>query len=301
MEISLFQFKIVAKDELFLPEYKGSTFRGSFGHALKKTVCVTDKLRCDDCLLKDKCAYPYVFETRNTRNSQVPHPFIIEPPMSRKRIFPAGEELFFNLVLIGKAIDYLPYLVYAFKEVGRRGIGKGRGRYWIRQITSGFNGEKVPIFDEKTQILSDGYERVPISSFAPEPASRVKLNFITPTALKVNGELSLQISMEILIRSIVRRLKSLSQYHNDREEAFYQIDWLNVNEVEVKQNNLEWFSWQRYSGRQDKRIKFKGFIGNLILEGQLDKLMPWLRLGELVHIGRGTVYGMGQYGVEIKE
>lgn len=34
-----FQFSIVPDDILVLPSYKGSTFRGAFGHAFKKVVC----------------------------------------------------------------------------------------------------------------------------------------------------------------------------------------------------------------------------------------------------------------------
>ena len=35
-----FQFTLKALDCINLPTYKGSTFRGVFGHAFKKIVCV---------------------------------------------------------------------------------------------------------------------------------------------------------------------------------------------------------------------------------------------------------------------
>jgi len=299
MKIAKFQFEIIAKDELFLPQYKGSTFRGSFGHALKRTVCVTNMLTCADCLLKENCAYFYIFDTENERGERVTHPFIIEPPMTEKRIFPKGENLFFNLVLLGKAIDYLPYLVYAFKRVGTAGIGKGKGKYWIKSVTFGENGKTKLIYEDTTQKLNKDYTPVNYYQIKEETANKIRLHFQTPTALKRNGKLTLDVDAKILVNAIIRRLKSLSHYHNGREDSFFDFDRTCLDEINVTEKNLEWYQWRRYSGRQDKKIRFEGFVGNMTIEGPLTSLTPWLRLGEMVHIGRGTVYGMGKYLIDI--
>ena len=37
--------------------------------------------------------------------------------------------LLIGLVLIGKAMDALPYFVYAFMHLGQIGLGKGRGKF----------------------------------------------------------------------------------------------------------------------------------------------------------------------------
>jgi hypothetical protein len=91
-----FQFVLTAVDCINLPAYKGSTFRGAFGHAFKKIVCVRPVRKsrealnpaetilksepgvgqrsiisdgvnreniCESCLLKGKCVYSYIFET----------------------------------------------------------------------------------------------------------------------------------------------------------------------------------------------------------------------------------------------
>ncbi|HEX8949253.1 MAG TPA: CRISPR-associated protein Cas6, partial [Dissulfurispiraceae bacterium] len=56
-----------------------------------------------------------------------PHPFIIEPPSETKKIYKPGDEVVFGLTLVGRAIDYIPYFIYTFDELGRIGIGKGKG------------------------------------------------------------------------------------------------------------------------------------------------------------------------------
>jgi hypothetical protein len=49
-----FQFSLKAVDCINLPVYKGSTFRGAFGHALKKVVCINRERTCASCLLKER-------------------------------------------------------------------------------------------------------------------------------------------------------------------------------------------------------------------------------------------------------
>jgi hypothetical protein len=46
-----------------------------------------------------------------------------------------GDAVIFNLLLIGRAIDYLPYFIYTFEELGKVGIGKGRGKYSLTYVS----------------------------------------------------------------------------------------------------------------------------------------------------------------------
>jgi len=39
------------ENEAILPYFKGSTFRGVFGIALKRVVCALKQLKCEECLL----------------------------------------------------------------------------------------------------------------------------------------------------------------------------------------------------------------------------------------------------------
>lgn len=134
--VARYEFVIEAIDPLFLPAYKGSTFRGGFGTAFKSVSCSNRAPKCRDCLLRHACPYAYVFETAPpegsealTKFEQVPHPFVLEPPLIERQEFPPGQELSFGLVLIGRGIEFLPYFIVAFQEFGKTGIGRGRGRF----------------------------------------------------------------------------------------------------------------------------------------------------------------------------
>lgn len=54
---------LTATTPMRLPPYKGSAFRGGFGHALKQSVCHTPTTVCDTCRMPEHCPYPYLFET----------------------------------------------------------------------------------------------------------------------------------------------------------------------------------------------------------------------------------------------
>lgn len=141
INVCQFQLHIEPRQLIILPPYKGATLRGGFGNAFKKVVCALKEKDCPDCILKERCVYSYVFETPPPDGAKVmrkyrsvPHPFIIEPPPERKMGYKPGDGLAFGLTLIGKAIDYLPYFIYTFDELGNIGIGKGRGKYTLKSV-----------------------------------------------------------------------------------------------------------------------------------------------------------------------
>ncbi|MFN3717139.1 MAG: hypothetical protein ACK4R8_10495, partial [Thiobacillus sp.] len=81
-----YRFDCTVETPMRLPEYAGSTLRGAFGHAFKRTVCVTREKDCKACPLYRGCAYPAVFappapESHAVQKfSDIPAPYVIEPP-----------------------------------------------------------------------------------------------------------------------------------------------------------------------------------------------------------------------------
>ncbi|MFN3395994.1 MAG: hypothetical protein ACK4Z9_04280, partial [Thermodesulfovibrionales bacterium] len=97
-----FTLTIEAIEELHLPYYKGSTFRGGFGNMFRRIVCALKRQDCTDCMLKSRCIYAYVFETPPSdeadimnmhKYEKVPHPFVIEPPLNPVSIISTGERI----------------------------------------------------------------------------------------------------------------------------------------------------------------------------------------------------------------
>jgi hypothetical protein len=309
LTLSAFRFTLQPRQPLHLPPYKGSVLRGGFGHVFKRTVCVQPQVRaCDGCLLAETCAYAYLFETRPPPGSQVlrtheavPRPFVIRPPLDRRTEIPAGEPLTFGLVLVGRAVGYLPYFLVVFRELGEAGLGRGRGKYTLREVRAvhPLSGEEQPVYDGET-LLGTGLEvtAAEVAAWAEGlPSDRLTVRFLTPARLKHGGEFMREaVDFHVLVRALLRRLSSLSYFHcGERWETDYR-GWVERAErVEAVETHLGWMKWERYSGRQAHRIKMGGLVGSVTYAGDLAPFRPLLALGMLAHVGKGAVFGNGLY------
>jgi hypothetical protein len=50
LALSRYELRLCAEETCSLPAFLGSTLRGAFGHALKKTVCVMQHRVCERCI-----------------------------------------------------------------------------------------------------------------------------------------------------------------------------------------------------------------------------------------------------------
>lgn len=320
LEFQKFSFTLEAKEPLVLPSYKGSTLRGGFGHAFKRVVCALRDKECQDCILKEKCIYSYVFETPPPSDTKimrkytaVPHPFIIEPPPEKRRGYIPGNEIKFGLILIGRAIDYLPYFIYTFDELGKIGIGKGKGKYELKTVRDisekmqdagqGESGTNI-IYNSTTKTLK---------SFSPSSLSLefnndsslssrhcyLSLSFLTPTRIVYDGRFIFDLEFHMLIRQLLRRVSLLSYFHcgGDPTEWDFKGIIKRAEEVKVVKRDMRWYDWERYSARQDTRMKMGGFVGEITFEGDIGSFMRLIQAGEVLHVGKGTSFGLGQYRI----
>jgi CRISPR-associated endoribonuclease Cas6 len=309
---------------LILPSYKGSTLRGGFGNAFKKVVCAVRQNECRNCLLSQKCIYSYVFETPPPSDTTImrkytaaPHPFIIEPPEEKKNGYKPGDKITFSLTLIGRAIDYLPYFIYTFDELGKMGIGKGRGKYELKTVRTNPTLEKGGSGDFQTRIDEIIYSAdsktlkpfgpsVLILNFgilnhgeaAPRPSS-LSLNFLTPTRIVYDSHLTLDLEFHMLIRQLLRRISLLAYFHCGLDTSEWDFKGIieKAKEVKVSKRTLKWYDWERYSSRQDTRIKMGGFLGEITFEGDIGPFTSLIKAGEVLHVGKGTGFGLGKYKI----
>jgi hypothetical protein len=326
--VARFTFTLEAKETLCLPPYKGSVLRGGFGHVFRKVGCIARRDECPPCLLKGACPYSYIFETPPPPTSQVlrkyphaPHPFILEPPYDGTTTYEPGTSLSFGLVLVGKAIDYLPYFIYAFEELGRIGLGRGKGKYRLVQVALVRGPDQiVSIYDGRTGLLTastdlatpvlpdwsviapkvarhcEGAARPKQSPFSP---STITLRFLSPTRLQYNGHPVGPGEFHILLRNLLRRINVLNYFHCGGVLFDGARDLIqSARAIESVEARVRWHAWERYSSRQDQRVPMGGFTGRVTYRGDLRPFWPWLRVGALVHVGKAATFGLGQYRIE---
>ena len=295
-----------ARQPLRLPPYKGSTFRGAFGIAFKRAVCIVQHGDCARCLVRTQCVYPYVFDTP-VENAQgifrgyrdAPHPYVIEPPLETETDYAPGDGFTIGLVLIGKALNHMPYFIYAFQRMGETGVGRGRGKCdLISGEARDADGSWQLIYDGHSEVLQRDVPRLQAIDVMPPTRSRVRLSFVTPTQLKADRALQRGLSFSVLIRALLRRYSALSAFHGDGPPNLDYSDYIaRAKGVQTAGCDLTWRTWERYSNRKQRRMQISGFTGDVVFEGDLDRFRPLLALGMSMHVGKWTSFGMGQYAL----
>lgn len=371
--------EVTATRRIELPAYLGSTLRGAFGMALRRSACALRRQECRSCLLRTSCIYSYTFETPapdgnegQRRYATAPHPFVLNLETGTSGIQETGSTFSFGITLVGRACDFLPYFVYAFQRMGELGIGKGRGTFELLRVhnlgladearipgtacdqsmiprlappppnipplpkdhavipplskdcavipplSKGGRGDFIPEggnSDHESSrncqpdtIYEDGVLTMPREFLGLREAQNlsaqlsrqaVRLRFLTPLRLVVNGGLCSDPAFYILARNLLRRLSNLGSFHCGQEADLPAGPLLDAAEtVRLTERRTRWYDWERYSKRQDKRMKLGGLLGELTYEGDLTEFLPLLVLGSWVNLGKGTSFGLGRYRLE---
>ena len=296
----------VAQEDVRLPAYAGSTWRGAFGHALRQQACVTKAKTCDGCTLLASCPYPYIFETARPgtaevmrRYASVPHPFVLRlqpqpqpqpPPQDVAR----GASHALDIVLIGRAETHAALVAAAFGQAGQNGVGSNRGRLRLSNVAT----ERVPLASP------------PIDN--PAPASTVTVNSTLNVTLKVTLTTPLRMLRDGKLVSpeqfapgdwlfaLAKRMSLLGAMHEAAATAPGAVEFPALKQalsgIRMTDARLRWHDWTRMSSRQNRAIEMGGIVGSFCLDA--DAIAPFLALlqwGEWGHVGKGTSMGLGGY------
>lgn len=276
------------------PGFLGTTLRGGFGTAFRRSVCVTKYKTCKECILRESCVYSYIFETpsRDKSIANAPHPFIFNPPLEIKEHYDRGDTLKFELILIGKGIEYLPYFIYAFEVFGEIGMGKDRSKFYVKRV---YRGKKI-IYDGKN--LYRGWDKPTRLRRLNISGDKLKITFYTPTKIISGGNIIRVPEFVDIIRALQRRIILLNRYHNQKiiKEKKDLIE--EAKNGKIIKNDIIGHPITRYSSRQGRKIEMYGFTGSIVYKGDFKPFTELLRLGEVVHIGKATSFGFGRYRIE---
>lgn len=310
---SLFRFYLTAQQNVTLPahEHIGALLRDRFGSALRYVVCPLPwGQRCADCIMQSQCTYIKLFETTseavnagNVKGRDVYRPFVLEPPLNGKRDYAPGESLTLNLVLIGEGIDYLPCFIAAFEEMGRHGLGVSPVQWQVERVTN-LDQSSAPdgtlIFDGMRKKFVGRPQTKSFATVAAESKQLsdkfITMDLITPLGVEEAKELVYAINTSILTRALLRRISRLAQmWCGEALELDFRglIDRWDQN-ITCEVEDLRREDWQRHSIQKGPHT-LRGLRGRLILRGKLRSLHPFLKLGEYLHIGKQTVFGLGKY------
>lgn len=325
------RFEAAAQDAYLTPAFAGSVLRGSFGHALRRLVCMTGLPSCGACALLDRCPYPAIFmpsssarlAARGMQEPPVTYAFA-PPPLGRCEIAP-GESLVFGMTLYGPATRRVAHVVEAIRRALARGLGRNRARFALTRVSAladpfdaVFADVPDPVLLPLYDFLDENAETVSVEAAVldgtalstllarrlgalPAGSCLLTLHHDTPLRLKRRGRILDHRSFEpadILIASW-RRRQLLEAVCGDPATALPSLGEarLRPDAIPVARRALEWTDWTRRSSRQQRTMTIGGVRGHWswrLGAADLCDLLALVAIGALLHIGKETSFGFGR-------
>jgi len=310
LPVAHLRFVLQAQAAGRLPAYAGSALRGSWAAAYKRTVCVVEHRDCPRCHLRTVCTYPLIFEPPPRPDvpllgaEGVPPAYVLRPPRGCSWTHPTpqsirpGQPWRFDLLLFGPAVLQFPLVLYAAHRAFQQGLGGRRVRFRIRQVLQLHPARRRvrPLLREHP---TPSYRNPKAVVLRPprrtRPVERLRIRFVTPLRLKQGGRYRFDARLDTLMAALLRRLSRLGLLYGTGPVEEYRELLAIARQVQTRRQDLAWVDWTRYSGRQATVMQLGGWVGEIEFEGPLTPLWGWLRLGEVVHVGKNTAFGLGQY------
>ena len=307
LEIVRLLFRLEAIEPLILPrENKGNVLRGAFGTVFKQICCGAACMRCALSPMRDHCAYAAIFEPspppgsdRLSNLQDIPRPFVFRPSADGKSRYERGDVFEFELLLFGRAQEYLAYFIVAFRELAERGLGIGRGRCRLKYVAAlDGHGREDEVYSSETQCVRAVSKMLRASLVMKESAraTRIEIDYRTPTEIKYQGAAVQSPDFHHLIKRLRDRINAIAWFY---QGTLLDIDYAEFGKraeaIQTVESHVEWADRERLSSRTRQRHPIGGFVGRVVYAGNVDEFIPLLRLGEFVQVGKHAVWGNGRF------
>lgn len=301
-----YRLRLAPRGVLVLPLLgRGAILRGAFGGLLRRLVCHDLTIACRSCPLVGGCPYPNTFEPRPPDGgdrlstfSNLPTPFVIDVPTDGRDEYRPGEVFEFGLTIIGNAVRLAPYYVTAFRQLADEGIGPRRARFDLLDVTAAGTGRATVLYRNTEPLMRLETPPLRATDLAHEGDGRrtqVTLRFVTPMDLKDRGVSVVVPEFGSIVRRLRDRASTLATFFADGP---LDLDWKGISAladaVNLVENRTRVITVNRRSSRTGQCHDIGGIVGEATYEGAaLGKLMPLVRVGEVIHVGRHAAFGNG--------
>ncbi|HUU39380.1 MAG TPA: CRISPR system precrRNA processing endoribonuclease RAMP protein Cas6, partial [Desulfatiglandales bacterium] len=309
------EFRLRFETELEIDAYQaGGLLCRAFGAGLRRMVCINLREKCIECLAAESCAYQRIFSPitpinskRLVKNRDMPRGYIIKLPLDAGTYGP--EKPFdFRMIVVGRLIQWLPYIIIPFSGLGRTGIGEKRIPFTFERLLArnadGTYGQEIysseDNFVRPSRIASIAYNE--LKSLEKDRRASLSLAFLTPTFLMFNpegkkgGSRPMRVpEFHVVIKRIRDRINRLAtafcatEFNTDYKELGAKAERIKISSIDG--------GWRERTRRKSNGASqdISGFIGSITYEGNFEEFMPLLKLGEFLHVGKNTIFGSGWY------
>lgn len=311
-KIAFYRFILKLTTPIKLPPYSSSSFRSAFSEVFKRLTCSLVGEKCAICTKRSDCIYFQIIENSDelstlklNRFRNPPKPFIIELPMySKPEFLDAGQEFTLNLILFGKILKYFPYFVIAFKELGKIGFDQRNGKYTIRSI-NGINlvtQEYKELYSFMNEEIINQNVAFNLTDFLHQnqitdrQIKNLVIEFVSPTRIKSTGAFGNPLGFKIFIQTILTRITNIAYSYCEQTKLLNFRDLVNqALKVEFRKDIK--LPIDKTPTSATIKMFLGGYLGHIVYQGDLNQFWPWLKVGELIHVGKNCAFGLGKFTV----
>jgi hypothetical protein len=300
------RFSFVARESIHFPPGKSANIlRGAFGTIFRRIACVPHCESARTCELRAGCPYALMFEPSAMSRgpsglADWPRPFVFRASHLDGSTVTPGSAFSFDLNLFDMRNPAIAYLVLAFAQLAREGLGPKRGRADLVSVWRlNETGDAAPRIFDGTTLLQQGAEAMQLDlQPAAAPVQRVRVRFVTPTELKAGQQVVDRPEFAVLASRVRDRVSTLRSLYDD---GALPIDFREFGErasrVRLTHCDLRRVDATRQSSRTGQVHSIGGFVGEAEYEGELAEFVPYLRAAKWTGVGRQTVWGKGELEV----
>jgi hypothetical protein len=228
---------------------------------------------------------------------------VFVPPSDERAEFGPGETVEFGMTIVGGASRLAPYFVTAFRKLADDGLGPRRARFDLVEIVAlGPGGGETVVYKNTEPLIRIGAAAVrAVDLVRPGDGERthLTLRFSTPMDLRDRGMPVRIPEFGSLIRRLRDRASSLAAFFGDGP---LRLDFKGVSTladtVRLVQDRTRVVIVNRSSCKTGRRHDIGGFVGEATYEGEaIGMLMPLIRIGEVLHVGKHAAFGNGRVEV----
>lgn len=312
LTITHLRFDCVATTTLKLGRAQvGDRLRNALASVMLRTICPErERGRTPTAEHVEHCPVCWLLAAEMDPG-EVRRAYTLVPPLPAPDLLEPGERFSFVLTLVGRGQHFLPYFVLAVPEMGRSGVGPGRGQFELEAIwaVNPLTGAVQPVVEPGSRVV-----RVPEVALGwgevAQAAERLdasldgdalRVRFHTPTRLVAGDALVKMPDFGVFFQRLLERIDQLGQQFagelpRAREEVAAFQNW--SNQVRLVDAQTRWLEVKGWSGRRQQENWLSGFVGTATYRtGEWEPLLPWLVLGQAVQVGKFTVKGNGLFEI----
>ena len=173
-------------------------------------------------------------------------------------------------------------------------MGLGPDRYPFRVgSTIALAWDETPLRPARVQ---PGFAPAPLPWPLDGPESSCRLVFPAPLRLIHQRRLVTRPAPADLAIAALRRIQALAPHHPDADALWEaRRDWIEqAHSIPCGPWEGQRLDLARYSGSQHAELVLRGVAGSLPFPEGLGPLTPLLKAATWLHLGKGTVMGLGQ-------